>query len=107
MQNGFIIDFKTDELKENGKVKQGGGYQIAIPHGMITGTTPTAVLQFNAGSGKFDAKDTTNWTLNKNANFEMTGLNGQKYICDLLTHKDGTDANSGSGTGRVAYQINF
>lgn len=106
-ENGFIIDFKTDELKENGKVKQGGGYQIAIPHGMITGTTPTAVLQFNAGSGKFDAKDTTNWTLNKNANFEMTGLNGQKYICDLLTHKDGTDANSGSGTARVAYQINF
>lgn len=105
--NGFEIDFKTDELKENGKVKQGGGYQIAIPHGMITGTTPTAVLQFNAGSGKFDAKDTTNWTLNKNANFEMTGLNGQKYICDLLTHKDGTDANSGSGTARVAYQINF
>ena len=106
-ESGFTIDFKTDELKENGKVKQGGGYQIAIPHGMITGTTPTAVLQFNEGSGKFDAKDTTNWTLNKNANFEMTGLNGQKYICDLLTHKDGTDANSGSGTGRVAYQINF
>lgn len=106
-ENGFIIDFKTDEIKDNGKVKQGGGYQIAIPHGMITGTTPTAVLQFNEGSGKFDAKDTTNWTLNKNANFEMTGLNGQKYICDLLTHKDGTDANSGSGTGRVAYQINF
>ena len=105
--SGFTIDFKTDELKENGKVKQGGGYQIAIPHGMITGTTPTAVLQFNAGSGKFDAKDTTNWTLNKNANFEMTGLNGQKYMCDLLTHKDGTDANSGSGTARVAYQINF
>lgn len=105
--NGFTIDFKTDEIKENGKVKQGGGYQIAIPHGMITGTTPTAVLQFNAGSGKFDAKDTTNWTLNKNANFEMTGLNGQKYTCDLLTHKDGTDANSGSGTARVAYQINF
>lgn len=105
--NGFEIDFKTDELKENGKVKQGGGYQIAIPHGMITGTTPTAVLQFNAGSGKFDAKDTTNWTLNKNANFEMTGLNGQKYTCDLLTHKDGTDANSGSRTARVAYQIKF
>lgn len=105
--NGFEIDFKTDELKENGKVKQGGGYQIAIPHGMITGTTPTAVLQFNAGSGKFDAKDTTNWTLNKNANFEMTGLNGQKYTCDLLTHNEGTDANSGSGTARVAYQIKF
>ena len=106
-ENGFIIDFKTDELKENGKVRQGGGYQIAIPHGMISGTAPTAVLQFNAGSGKFDAKDTTNWTLNKNANFEMTGLNGQKYICDLLTHNEGTDANSGSGTARVAYQINF
>ena len=106
-KSGFTIDFKTDELKENGKVKQGGGYQIAIPHGMITGTTPSAVLQFNAGSGKFDAKDTTNWTLNKNANFEMTGLNGQKYTCDLLTHNEGTDANSGSGTGRVAYQINF
>lgn len=106
-ENGFIIDFKTDELKKNGKVTQGGGYQIAIPHGMISGTAPTDVLQFNAGSGKFDAKDTTNWTLNKNANFEMTGLNGQKYICDLLTHKDGTDANSGSGTARVAYQINF
>lgn len=105
--DGFIIDFKTNELKANGKVKQGGGYQIAIPHGMISGTAPTAVLQFNAGSGKFDAVDTTNWTLNKNANFEMTGLNGQKYICDLLTHKDGTDANSGSGTARVAYQINF
>lgn len=106
-ENGFTIDFKTDEIKENGKVKQGGGYQIAIPHGMISGTAPTAVLQFNAGSGKFDAKDTTNWTLNKNANFEMTGLNGQKYICDLLTHNEGTDANSGSGTARVAYQINF
>ena len=106
-KDGFTIDFKTDELKENGKVTQGGGYQIAIPHGMITGTAPTAVLQFNAGSGKFDAKDTTNWTLNKNANFEMTGLNGQKYICDLLTHNEGTDANSGSGTARVAYQINF
>lgn len=106
-ESGFTIDFKNNELAENGKVKQGGGYQIAIPHGMITGTTPTAVLQFNAGSGKFDAKDTTNWTLNKNANFEMTGLNGQKYRCDLLTHKDGTDANSGSGTARVAYQINF
>ena len=106
-KNGFIIDFKTDELKANGKVTQGGGYQIAIPHGMISGTAPTAVLQFNAGSGKFDAKDTTNWTLNKNANFEMTGLNGQTYICDLLTHNEGTDANSGSGTARVAYQINF
>ena len=105
--DGFIIDFKTNELKSNGKVAQGGGYQIAIPHGMISGTAPTAVLQFNAGSGKFDAKDTTNWTLNKNANFEMTGLNGQKYICDLLTHNEGTDANSGSGTARVAYQINF
>lgn len=105
--SGFEIDFKNDEIAVNGKVTQGGGYQIAIPHGMITGTTPTAVLQFNAGSGKFDAKDTTNWTLNKNANFEMTGLNGQKYICDLLTHKDGTDANSGSGTARVAYQIKF
>lgn len=106
-ENGFIIDFKTDELKSNGKVTQGGGYQIAIPHGMISGTAPTAVLQFNAGSGQFDAKDTTNWTLNKNANFEMTGLNGQKYICDLLTHNEGTDANSGSGTARVAYQIKF
>ena len=102
---GMDIDFKTKEIVDaNGKVAEGGGYQIAVPHAIWNGKKGS-IMKFNAVSGNYDGNDTANWELTQ-TNFKLTDAAGNTYDCDLLKHKKGSTGNDGTGSARVAFQIN-
>lgn len=101
----MTIDFKTKETVDvNGKVTEGGGYQIAVPHA-IWGGNKGSIMKYNAASGKYDGNDTANWELTPNGK-TLTDAAGNTYNCDLLKHKAGSTGNDGTGVARVAFQIN-
>lgn len=102
---GMTIEFKTKEIVDaNGKVAEGGGYQIAVPHAIWNGSNGS-IMKYNAVSGNYDANDTANWELTPNGQ-TLTDAAGNTYDCDLLKHKKGSTGNDGTGTARVAFQIN-
>lgn len=102
---GMVIEFKTNETVDaNGKVTEGGGYQIAVPHAIWNGTMGS-IMKYNAASKSYDGNDTANWELVQ-TNFKLTDAAGNTYNCDLLKHKVGSTGNNGKGTARVAFQIN-
>ena len=102
---GMTIDFKTKEIVDaNGKVTEGGGYQIAVPHAIWNGSKGS-IMKYNAASGNYDANDTANWELTPNGT-TLTDAAGNTYVCDLLKHKKGSTGNDGTGAARVAFQIN-
>lgn len=103
---GIVIDFTTKEILDtNGKVTEGGGYQIAVPHAIWNGIKGS-IMKYNAVSGKYDGNDTANWTLTK-TNFKLKdATNNTEYDCDLLVHNKGSIGNDGTGSARVAFQIN-
>ena len=103
---GMVIDFKTNETVDaNGKVTEGGGYQIAVPHAIWNGTMGS-IMKYNAASGKYDGYDTANWELTKTDFKLKDATNNTEYDCDLLVHKKGSTGNNGAGAARVAFQIN-
>ena len=102
---GMVIEFKTNETVDaNGKVTEGGGYQIAVPHAIWNGTMGS-IMKYNAASKSYDGNDTANWELTPNGK-KLTDAAGNTYNCDLLKHKVGSTGNNGKGTARVAFQIN-
>lgn len=102
---GMTIDFKTKETVDvNGKVTEGGGYQIAVPHA-IWGGNKGSIMKYNAASGKYDGDDTADWELTPNGK-TLTDAAGNTYVCDLLKHKKDSTGNDGTGAARVAFQIN-
>lgn len=102
---GMAIDFKTKETVDvNGKVTEGGGYQIAVPHA-IWGGNKGSIMKYNAASGNYDGNDTANWELTPNGK-TLTDAAGNTYVCDLLKHKKDSTGNDGTGAARVAFQIN-
>ena len=102
---GMTIDFKSKETVDaNGKVTEGGGYQIAVPHAILNGKIGS-IMKYNAASGKYDGNDTANWELTQ-TNFKLKDAAGTEYDCDLLKHKVGSMGNDGTGAARVAFQIN-
>ena len=102
---GMTIDFKTKEIVDaNGKVTEGGGYQIAVPHAIWNGSKGS-IMKYNAVSGNYDGNDTANWELTPNGT-TLTDAAGNTYVCDLLKHKKGSTGNDGTGAARVAFQIN-
>ena len=101
----MTIDFKTKEIVDaNGKVTEGGGYQIAVPHAIWNGSKGS-IMKYNAVSGNYDGNDTANWELTPNGT-TLTDAAGNTYVCDLLKHKKGSTGNDGTGAARVAFQIN-
>ena len=101
----MIIDFKIKEKTDNeGKVVAGGAYQIAVPHDIWKGVKGK-IMQYNAASDTFNADDTANWTMKENA-LQLEDAAGNKYFCDLLEHNVGSMGNDGTGSARVAFQIN-
>lgn len=104
-EKGMVIDFKIKEKTDvNGKVVAGGGYQIAVPHAIWNGSKGT-IMQYNAASNAFNGDDTANWTIASRA-LTLTDAAGNAYECDLLEHKEGSMGNDGTGSARVAFQIN-
>ena len=102
---GMVIEFKTNETVDaNGKVTEGGGYQIAVPHAIWNGTMGS-IMKYNAASKSYAGNDTANWELTPNGK-KLTDAAGNTYNCDLLKHKVGSTGNNGKGTARVAFQIN-
>lgn len=102
---GMVIEFKTNETVDaNGKVTEGGGYQIAVPHAIWNGTMDS-IMKYNAASKSYDGNDTANWELTPNGK-TLTDAAGNTYNCDLLKHKVGSTGNNGTGAARVAFQIN-
>lgn len=102
---GMDIDFKTKEIVDaNGKVTEGGGYQIAVPHAIWNGSKGS-IMKYNAVSGNYDGNDTANWELTPNGT-TLTDAAGNTYVCDLLKHKKDSTGNDGTGAARVAFQIN-
>lgn len=102
---GMTIEFKTKEIVDaNGKVAEGGGYQIAVPHAIWNGSNGS-IMKYNAVSGNYDANDTANWELTPNGQTLIDAV-GNTYDCDLLKHKKGSTGNDGTGSARVAFQIN-
>lgn len=101
----MIIDFKIKEKTDNeGKVVVGGAYQIAVPHDIWKGVKGK-IMQYNAASDTFNADDTANWTMTSEA-LTLTDAAGNTYKCDLLEHNVGSMGNDGTGSARVAFQIN-
>lgn len=104
-EKGMIIDFKIKEKTDNeGKVVAGGAYQIAVPHAIWNGKKGK-IMQYNAASDTFNADDTANWTMTPEA-LSLTDIAGNTYKCDLLEHNVGSMGNDGTGSARVAFQIN-
>jgi len=102
---GMTIDFKTKETVDaNGKVTEGGGYQILVPHAVWNGKKGS-IMKYNAVSGKYDGDDTADWELTPNGK-TLTDAAGNTYVCDLLKHKKGSTGNDGTGAARVEFQIN-
>ena len=102
---GMTIDFKSKETVDaNGKVTEGGGYQIAVPHAILNGKIGS-IMKYNAASGKYDGNDTANWELTQ-TNFKLKDAAGTEYDCDLLKHKVDSMGNDGTGAARVSFQIN-
>ena len=103
---GMVIEFTTKEiLDRNGKVTEGGGYQIAVPHAIWNGNKGS-IMKYNAVSGNYDGNDTANWELAKTDFKLKDATNNTEYDCDLLVHKKGSTGNDGTGSARVAFQIN-
>lgn len=102
---GMTIAFKTKETVDaNGKVTEGGGYQILVPHAVWNGKKGS-IMKYNAVSGKYDGDDTEDWELTPNGE-TLTDAAGNTYVCDLLKHKKGSTGNDGTGAARVEFQIN-
>lgn len=101
----MTIAFKTKETVDaDGKVTEGGGYQILVPHAIWNGDKGR-IMKYNAVSGKYDGDDTEDWELTPNGK-TLTDAAGNTYDCDLLKHKKGSTGNDGTGAARVEFQIN-
>lgn len=102
---GTTITATSSEIvNTQNQVVTNGGYQIAIPP-TITATTFT-VMQYNAGSGKYDANDSANWEISTDT-ITLNDAASTAYTCRILQHKTGQAGNNPSSSNTVSFIISY
>ena len=109
----LIVDYKSKEaVKIGGVVDGNGGFVLALPKaiGVTSMEKIKDILQFNAGSGSWDASVKADWevfTPSSNDATKFPGtLNdaaGNTYPVTYFKHKEGAVALDGSGAARVSF----
>lgn len=107
--SALIVDYKSKEAsKAGGLVDGNGGYVLALPS--IMNITMRDVLQFNSGSGSWDASVKGDWevftpTSEDRTKFPgtLTDAAGNTYSVTYFKHKADSTALDGSGTARVSF----
>lgn len=107
--SALIVDYKSKEAsKAGGLVDGNGGYVLALPS--IMNITMRDVLQFNSGSGSWDASVKGDWevftpTSEDRTKFPgtLTDAAGNTYAVTYFKHKADSTALDGSGTARVSF----
>lgn len=108
--SALIVDYKSKETsKAGGLVDGNGGYVLALPTAMGI-TSMRDVLQFNSGSGAWDASVKGDWerftpTLADTAKFPgtLTDAAGNTYSVTYFKHKANSTALDGTGASRVSF----
>lgn len=111
--NALIVDYKSKEASKVGGIVDGnGGYVLALPNaiGITSMEKMKDILQFNAGSGSWDASIKADWEVftpssSDAAKFPGT-LNdaaGNTYPVTYFKHKENAVALDGSGAARVSF----
>ena len=111
--SALIVDYQSKEaVKVGGIVDGNGGYVLALPSdlGITSMEKIKDILQFNAGSGSWDASVKADWevfTPSSNDATKFPGtLNdaaGNTYPVTYFKHKEGAVALDGSGAARVSF----
>lgn len=107
--SALIVDFKsTEKSKAGGLVDGNGGYVLALPS--IMNITMKDVLQFNSGSGSWDASVKGDWevftpTSEDRTKFPgtLTDAAGSTYAVTYFKHKADSTALDGTGAARVSF----
>lgn len=107
--SALIVDFKsTEKSKAGGLVDGNGGYVLALPS--IMNITMKDVLQFNSGSGSWDASVKGDWevftpTSEDRTKFPgtLTDAAGNTYAVTYFKHKADSTALDGTGAARVSF----
>lgn len=105
----LIVDYKSKEAsKAGGLVDGNGGYVLALPS--IMNITMRDVLQFNSGSGSWDASVKGDWevftpTTEDSTKFPgtLTDAAGKTYPVTYFKHKADSTALDGTGAARVSF----
>lgn len=107
--SALIVDYKSKEAsKAGGLVDGNGGYVLALPS--IMNITIKDVLQFNSGSGSWDASVKGDWevftpTTEDSTKFPgtLTDAAGNTYPVTYFKHKADSTALDGTGAARVSF----
>lgn len=107
--SALIVDYKSKEAsKAGGLVDGNGGYVLALPS--IMNITIKDVLQFNSGSGSWDASVKGDWevftpTTEDSTKFPgtLTDAAGKTYPVTYFKHKADSTALDGTGAARVSF----
>lgn len=107
--SALIVDYKSKEAsKAGGLVDGNGGYVLALPS--IMNITIKDVLQFNSGSGSWDASVKDDWevftpTTEDSTKFPgtLTDAAGRTYPVTYFKHKADSTALDGTGAARVSF----
>lgn len=107
--SALIVDYKSKEAsKAGGLVDGNGGYVLALPS--IMNITMRDVLQFNSGSGSWDASVKGDWevftpTSEDRTKFPgtLTDAAGNTYSVTYFKHKADSTALDGTGAARVSF----
>lgn len=105
--SALIVEYKSAEkVMAGGLVTDNGGFVLALPKAL--NAKMKDILQFNAGSGAWDAsvmKDWEEYTTGDKTKFPgtLTDAAGKTYDVVYYKHKDGSAALDGSGAARVSF----
>ena len=105
----LIVDYKSKEKsKAGGLVDGNGGYVLALPS--VMNITMKDILQFNAGSGSWDASVKGDWEKFTPSEADktkfpgtLTDAAGNTYPVTYFKHKENSTALDGSGAARVSF----
>lgn len=107
--SALIVDYKSKEAsKAGGLVDGNGGYVLALPS--IMNITMRDVLQFNSGSGSWDASVKGDWEVFTPSDGDatkfpgtLTDAAGNTYPVTYFKHKADSTALDGTGAARVSF----
>lgn len=107
--SALIVDYKSKEAsKAGGLVDGNGGYVLALPS--IMNITMRDVLQFNSGSGSWDASVKGDWEVFTPSDGDatkfpgtLTDAAGNTYSVTYFKHKADSTALDGTGAARVSF----
>lgn len=107
--SALIVDYKSKEKSKLGGLVDGnGGFVLALPSAM--NITMKDILQFNAGSGSWDASVKNDWEVFTPSQSEktkfpgtLTDAAGKQYPVTYFKHKGDSVALDGSKAARISY----